>query len=612
MRGIHFRCTGSLAGFLAAIPVLSVVAGDITFYSYSDIHYGADNQGKSPPKVTSSMVEVINTLPGTAYPASVGGTVDKPRAIVMQGDLINDGAVVEKYPTEWANYIADFGVNGEGRCKFPVFEGLGNHDANENHFVFDKIKERNVIRRNLNFISTVSSNGYHYTWDWDGVHFVNLNLFGGNVWEGEADAYDRAHNPLFARDFLVEDLRANVGDTGRPVVLVQHFRPIDENWWTYSAADKLYKVLQDYNVIMILVGHQGGGVRNLWRGINWVSSNGELTILRITPDNKLTAIARSAKGWGPPFQKKIFFSYASSGLPAVVNNADGVSVVTTSSATVSGKVLYEAESPTRVTVYWGPTDGGAKPESWPNSKDVGIQKTGVAFTTSIAEMHPYETNYYRCRATNSKGSVWAAVSIPFVTKGVLPAGWETAFVGYEQRPWGGANFKDGTVVVKGSGRDIGLRGERNDSFQYAYGTLDGDGELQVRIATMPVNSREPKVGIMLRESLQSDARHVSVLLGVPGGIRLFARKEAGGVTSISKSNGTQAPCWVKLIRKGGTFSGYLSADGSAWTPVGAPVTLELPAKLYAGLAVTAGNRDGSVHHTSEFDHVTINGKPVDD
>lgn len=595
----------SLAGLALCAGVL--YGADVTFYSYSDIHYGADNGGKSPPKTRSEKVEIINALPGTPYPDSVGGTVDKPRAIVMQGDLINDGAVGDKYPTQWTNYVADFGVNGEGRCKFTVFEGLGNHDANENLYVFNKIRERTATRKSLGLIGSVSTNGYHYSWDWDGIHFVNVNLFPGNVWEGEADAYGRGHNPQFARDFLVEDLKKSVGNSGRPVVIVQHFRPIDENWWTYSAADMFQRAIQDYNVILILVGHQGGGVNNVWRGINWVSSNGDLVVVKISPENVFTALDRSSKDWGTAFQKRIFLSYESSGLPAAVNNGKWASSVTQTGATLSGKLLYAADPETKVTVYWGPSDGGTKADAWQSSKDAGVQKVGAPFSLAVTGLKPYETNYYRCCAVNAKGTAWAAASIPFVTQGELPSGWQTSFVGYEQRPWGGANFQDGVLNVKGSGRDIGERGERSDHFQYAYREVEGDTEFVARIATMPVRSREPKAGIMLRESLAMDARHVSVLLGVPGGLRLFARKAAAGATSISKSDGTKAPCWIKLVRKGNVFTGYMSQDGSAWTQVGEPLTLELPAKLYAGMAVSAGNRDGSRHHVSDFDHIAING-----
>jgi hypothetical protein len=207
----------------AALGESPAWAANVTFFSFSDPHY------KLPDTNGNPTVSVINTLPGTSYPPEIGGVVQKPRAIVMQGDLIDDGAVAARYPIQWTNFLADFGVNGEGRCIFPVFEGVGNHDLNPNLFVFEQVKARNLVRKNLGYISNISSNGYHYSWDWDGVHFVNLNLFAGNVWEGEADAYGKAHHPQFARAFLEEDLKRNVGNTGRPVVVVQHFRPIDEN-----------------------------------------------------------------------------------------------------------------------------------------------------------------------------------------------------------------------------------------------------------------------------------------------------------------------------------------------------------------------------------------------
>jgi hypothetical protein len=183
----------------------SPLGASVTFFSYSDCHFLEGHTNGDP------VVNLINTLPGTPYPAAIGGVVAPPRALIMQGDLINDGAVANKYPAQWANYIADFGVNGEGRCRFPVFEGIGNHDVNLNLFAFDQVKARNLIRKNLGYIDHVCPKGYHYSWDWDGVHFVNLNLFAGNVWHGEADAYGKAHHPQFARDFLIEDLKKNVG-----------------------------------------------------------------------------------------------------------------------------------------------------------------------------------------------------------------------------------------------------------------------------------------------------------------------------------------------------------------------------------------------------------------
>ena len=596
---------------LLVIAAASAPAADLTYLGFSDIHYGAVSGPKDDtPKVRCSMVEVINSLPGTLYPAPFTGAVAVPRGIVMQGDLINDGAVAEKYPTQWADYIADFGVNGEGRCKFPVFEAIGNHDVNENLYVFNKIKERNQARLKLGHINHVSSNGYHYSWDWDGVHFVNVNLFPGNVWHGEADAYGAGHDPLLARDFLVADLRDNVGDSGRPVVIIQHFRPIDENWWTYAAADKFHRAIQDYNVILIMCGHQGGGVNNVWRGINWASSNGELDVFRISPDNQLLAISRSPKAWGAPLQKKIFLSYATSGLPAVVNNGEWASNISADRATLSGKIVYEAKAPTEVTVYWGSSDGGTAAGAWQNSKSVAVQKAGAVFTTEVTGLKPWETYFYRCRAANANGEAWAATSVAFSTGGILPAGWQSAFVGHAQRPGGGANHAAGTFTVRGSGRDIGERGQPIDNFQFAYQNLDGDGEIKVRLATLVVKTREPKVGIMLRESTAADSKNVALLFNPQMGVRLSARqKDGGGSSAAASSTFKTAPCWLKLVRKAATVTGFQSTDGTTWTQVGVPVTLAMPPRILAGMAVTAGNRDESRLHTSTFDNVSVTGSP---
>ncbi len=581
------------------------MAADVTFFCWSDCHYLVQHTASRPK------VSVINSLPGTPYPSSLGGgTVATPRGIIMQGDLIDDGWDNTRNTTQWANYISDFGVNGEGRCLFPVYEAAGNHDMNATAFVYNKIAERNVTRKNLSLISNISPNGFHYSWDWDGVHFVNLNLACANIWQGECDTYSVEHDPKLARDFLIQDLMTNVGNSGRPVIVNQHYQPSNEGWWTRAAIDKWYKVLQDYNVIVALTGHQGGVNSAVWRGINWSNSNGTLDIYHITPDNKLNILERTEAGeWIDTVQRPIFTSYATSGLAAAVNNGDWATNITPASATLSGKLLHQGAASTQATIYWGATDGGTTPANWQNSRDLGTVSVGTPFTTEVTGLQPWTTYYYRVRVTNSMGSAWAVTSIDFSTAGNLPSGWNTRFIGYEQRSGGGAKESAGAFTVRGSGRDIGEPGQGIDNFQYAYRSLTGDGEIRARIATMPVASRDPKVGVMLRETLDSNSRQSSVLLCATEGIRFMNRAATtGGSTATSANNAiTTAPYWVKLTRSGNTFTGYMSADGNTWTQVGNPATITMPETIYAGIPVTAGNRDGSVHHTSTFDNVFITG-----
>jgi hypothetical protein len=594
-RSIHLL---TISVFLA-IPAL---AADLTFFAYSDCHYGAGE----PPKTSTPVVDWINSLPGTPFPESIGGVVGKPRAVIMSGDLIDHGAVASKYPEEWKNYIAEFGVNGEGRCQFPVFEGMGNHDWNPNMFVYDKVKERNEERKKLGFIDNISENGYHYSWDWEGIHFINLNIFPGNGWHGEADTYSfGAHDPMLSRAFLEKDLRENVGNQGMPVVLIHHFRPIDENWWTFSAADKYHRIIQDYNVIMIMVGHQGGGVGNTWRGINWASSNGELDVFRVTPDHVLTAIARRETRWERPLQKTIFFDYQSSGLPAVINNGIWATDVTRGNATLNGKILYDATLKSEVTIHWGTNDGGDDPSAWDYAEKVGVQSAGAPFHTTISGLHPWTQYYYRCHLSNSKGEAWAAASIPFVTRGVLPEKWETAFIGYEQRPWGGAHLENGIFTVRGSGRDIGERGQGIDNFQYAFTGSTKTTVLSARLVGMEGKTRQPLAGIMMRETPAANSRSVTLLYSEREGLRLFSRSEPGGESTISKPVRLNLPVRLKLEREGDLFAAYASTDGKDWTPVGEAVTNKMADAIKAGLAVTAGNRDGSRHQDAKFDELYL-------
>ncbi len=574
---------------------------DLTIFALSDTHYGAGTSLEGYPKV-----HWINMLPGSKYPkVAGGGKVQKPRGVIMAGDLIDNGAVDGKYQVEWAKWESDFGVDGEGVCNFPVFECVGNHDVNMNRFVYDQVKERNKKRLELGYIDHVSENGYHYAWDWDGVRFINVNLFPGNVWHGEADSYGRGHDPYFSRDFLVKDLEQNVGDSGKPVIIVQHFRPIDENWWTHAAADTYHRVLQDYNVVLIMNGHQGSSLNESWRGINWVSSNGILEVFRVTEDKLSGLICKSENEWGGYMEKPIFSSYETSGLPGVVNNGNWATNISNRQAILSGKILYAANLPAKAEIFWGTTDGGDNPGAWEHNLKVGEQSKGSVFTASVEGLQPWSEYYYRTRISNKKGEAWAVTSIPFQTPGVMPKGWSADFIGYSQRAFDGAHYDNGVFMVRGSGRDIGEFGQPIDNFEFASTRAEGDVVFYARIDSMVGKTRYPKAGIMLRNTLDANSPNVALLYSLQGGLQLYARSEACGATAISSRNDIKLPVWVKLVREGSVFKGYSSYDGNTWEEVDKPLQIQMSDNIQAGLAVTGGNRDGSRHQTGTFSNVVI-------
>jgi hypothetical protein len=298
-------------------------------------------------------------------------------------------------------------------------------------------------------------------------------------------------------------------------------------------------------------------------------------------------------------------------LPAVVNNGDWATEVGATTATISGKIVHQAEAPTELTLYWGASDGGDKAEAWEHSVKLGVQAPGAVAAVPLTGLRPWTTYHYRAAASNAKGTAWAQTSVAFHTAGVLPEGWQAAFIGHAQRPGSGANHEGGVFEVRGSGRDIGEGREAIDNFQFAWRELAGDGAITARVAASEVKSREPKVGVMLRESAAAGARNVALVLLPRAGARLSARvKEDGGSSGMAAADAAKgAPCWVRLVRRGNTFTGHVSEDGRDWRQVGSPVTVEMGPKLCAGLAVTAGCRDESKVHTATFEQVVVEAQP---
>ena len=62
------------------------------------------------------------------------------------------------------------------------------------------------------------------------------------------------------------------------------------------------------------------------------------------------------------------------------------------------------------------------------------------------------------------------------------------------------------------------------------------------------------------------------------------------------------PHWLKLVRAGDRFTGYVSADGETWELTGS-ATIPMNKNLLVGFAVSAHNN--SVLNSTLFDNVTV-------
>jgi len=244
---------------------------NVTFLSTSDCHYDAFEHEERNERNRDTIRE-MNLIATRTWPDELGGgQIKTPRGVVVLGDCIDDGdrmldGTLQTKP-QYEFFRADFGLDGtDGLLKYPVFEGWGNHDGppiGKERFGFSfqaELKRRNAIRKQQGLIGNVSENGLHYSWDWDDVHFVQLNIYPADE-QNESVRYSREwHDPQGSLSFLNTDLAAEVGQSGRPVVLMSHCG-FDTDWWAPADWKALYDAVKSYNIVLYLYGHSGTGVR---------------------------------------------------------------------------------------------------------------------------------------------------------------------------------------------------------------------------------------------------------------------------------------------------------------------------------------------------------------
>jgi len=110
-----------------------------------------------------------------------------------------------------------------------------------------------------------------------------------------------------------------------------------------------------------------------------------------------------------------------------------------------------------------------------------------------------------------------------------------------------------------------------------------------------------KAGVMIRQSLSVGSAHAMMVITPGNGASFQWRSTTGGTMSQSPSGGVRAPYWVKLVRSGNSFRGYISPDGGAWSQVGVAQTISMGSAAYVGLPVTA--HDNADLCTATFDNV---------
>lgn len=142
--------------------------------------------------------------------------------------------------------------------RYPIYPGFGNHDLNfynsgEMQDYVGSWNPLNVFMPGIK-ISNSDPDSKSYSWDWGGLHLINVGVFAGSD-DGD---YQFSSNSLA---WLQNDLKTYAGD-GRPVIIFQHFG-FDPKWglgWyndggRIGGLDGLFDSIKDYNVIGLFTGH---------------------------------------------------------------------------------------------------------------------------------------------------------------------------------------------------------------------------------------------------------------------------------------------------------------------------------------------------------------------
>jgi hypothetical protein len=277
-----------------------------------------------------------------------------------------------------------------------------------------------------------------------------------------------------------------------------------------------------------------------------------------------------------------------------------------------GSVSAVAVSPSQVSLTWVDNSSDETGFQIDRATDAGFTQNLVGVTVG-ANTTRYDatglaagtTYYFRVRAVNAAGAsdyaAGAAATTPAVGPGLFPISQDVG--GPATAGSDGYDATADTYTLRGGGTGIGGTA---DQFHFVYRPTADDLTLVARVASLSAGNPGAEAGVMVRDGTGPGDRFAAVVVTPGGGAAFQWRSQPGTPARSLTADGVQAPAWVKLVRSGNRFTGYVSADGAAWSRVGTFLIVRMPAPVDAGQAVTA--HDPAALATATFTGVAVQAR----
>lgn len=218
--------------------------------------------------------------------------------VVIVGDIFNDqhSTVVDLFRQRYEKGTGDKTIH----CQ--VYPGMGNHDIfpDEQNPVQNEIERKITLQYMDSVLGAMKADGrivnLHegtrcYSWNMNGVHFINTHTFAADSMLGEGGL-----------EWLRDDLKLYAAK-GEPVVFFMHYTfrladmPEAFRWITQRERDELMKTLKGYNIQAIFNGHdhyacqsEYGGYKVYTTDNTWKHSkrhDPSFYMISYDPENKL-------------------------------------------------------------------------------------------------------------------------------------------------------------------------------------------------------------------------------------------------------------------------------------------------------------------------------------